>query len=590
MADKKKAKQENAAEQKKANLGRSDVTGIGDVDLKKKDKSGSGGSNYYITNNNNNGGGSNDNTGSGGSGSTSGGSGSGSGSVEKNLKGIMDKFQESLGTNRKNTDTSVKSKAKSRNFDYPRGRTEDGYLNFDILGKQKENARQNLERAKEGNKKYNELVKGGDLIQSITNGLRPAFKKGDDKLDLEELRGQAEAAETEARNYRSISDYEGDKIWSWDRSLDISEEMSKKAEEAEEKQAEILEKIKRGENFQELKQQFDDFSQQMGGVLGYQIDEYGKWAATEGSQNNKYQAKVAKDLFDAINRIGADGKISEDELDLMDSVFNRINQLADEEYRSDKNIQEAEDKYNSAKAKSTYYLLDQIKTWAVFLIGLSQGSPQMVYSAMEQFNKKIADAEADYKTGEIKAFENNNVKDITGQADAQYATEMLKPALDKAILDGKIKMTERAQAVEALEKAFEEYKRYTSEGGHEDFAVWFSSQNVNTNGWAGIIQSLLNAGALNWDTIKEAVNGGKAGSGGKSTGLLDSPLLDTKLFGGLADSLLAKGGKQSPNTKNLRDVQNTVNNAIVASRMGGQKAAPQGIGNAQPVNKSWGFA
>lgn len=573
----KKATQQNQVEQNRAGLN-NNITGLGDVTPKKAGGSDSG-----------SGSGSNGKNGKNGSQGDSGSGSNGGGVVKKQWEEAQKELQKSIENAGKLFEKTNAENADKKSFNTKAGRTKGGYNSREIVKKEEDSAKRNLERAEQGNEKYQGLVKGGDLLQSIVSKLKPAFKRGDDQLDLNELKGQAAKTGEEAEYYKAIGGTDDSQsIWSWDKSLGTSKEWQARAGELEKQQAEILEKVKRGEDFQNLKKDFDDFSQKMGSMLGYQIDEYGKWAATEGTKNNKYQAEIAMNLFEAINQIGADGKISEDELDIMDSVFEDIGKLAEEERRLDENIQNAEYQYDSAKAKSSYFLLDQIKTWAVFLIGLSQGNPQMVYSAMEQFNKKIADAEAGFTENRIGAFSNNDVKDITSSADAKYAVEQLVPALDKAILDGKLKMNERAQSVQALEMAFEEYQSYVSQGGKEDFAVWFASQSSNGNGWFSIIQSLINAGALNWDTIKDAMKGGSGD--GKKTSLLDTPVIDTKLFGGLADSLLAKGNQKPKASKNLRDVQDTVNNAIVASRMGGQKPAPQGVGNAQPVNKSWGFA
>lgn len=512
--------------------------------------------------------------------------------VDEHNRLLRKELEKSIENGKKVLDRTNTENAEKKDFNFDTGRTKSGYVNGDVLNKEKEQAENALEKAKQGNEKYQGLLKGSDLLQGIFDKFSEGFKKGDDQLNPEELRTQAEKEGSEAEHYKNISETndKGELIWSWDKSLGANKEWAEMAKQAEKNQADILEKAKRGEDFQNLMPQLNDFVQQMGSLLGYQIDEHGKWAAVEGSQTNKYQAEIAKNFFDGVNTLLEDGKITQDELETIGALSGFIKQMAEEEYRSDKNIQKAEDQYNSAKAKSTYFLLDQIKTWAAFLIGLSQGNPTMVYSAMEQFNKKIADAEAGFTENRIGAFSNNDVKGITSPADAQYTVEQLIPALDKAILDGKLKMNERPQAVEALEMAFEEYQNYVGQGGKEDFAVWFASQNVNSNGWFGIIQTLLSTGALNWDMIKDAVMGGKDAKptpSGKKGAMLDpKSVIDTSgIVSGLAQGLLQNSKTQGDEITRLKNKQGAVNDAL-ASR--GQGLALQGNGTASPVNKSWG--
>lgn len=591
MADTKTAKQQNRKNWEEANWSGKDVS----EKLKPEDagKDAGRGSNGKD--------GKNGKDGSNGSGSTGGGSSNGNGgrglTVDEHNRLLRKELEKSIENGKKVLDRTNTENAEKKDFNFDTGRTKSGYVDSDVLKKEKEQAKNALEKAKQVNEKYQGLISGGDLIQGILDKYKKAFKNGDDKLNSEELMAQAEKEGAEAEHYKNISktNDKGELIWSWDESLGANKEWAEMAEQAEKNRVDILKKAKRGEDFQKLMPQFNEFVQQMGSLLGYQVDEHGKWAAVEGSQTNKYQAEIAQNLFDKINTLLEDGKITQDELETMGTIYDFTSQLAQEEYRSDKNIQKAEDQYNSAKAKSTYFLLDQIKTWAAFLIGLSQGNPTMVYSAMEQFNKKIAGAEAGFTENRIGAFSNNDVKGITAPADAQYTVEQLMPALDKAILDGKIKMNERAQSVEALEMAFEEYQNYVNQGGKEDFAVWFASQNISNNGWFGIIQALLSNGALNWDMIKDAMSGGKDANPAKSG--KKGAMLEKDSSGGIGNSILSSiiknalaSGKgqaeqQTQKVNAARDKQ-----GLLASIKGQGNGAPQVTGTANPVNKSWGKA
>lgn len=591
MGDTKTAKQQNKKDWEEANWSGKNVSATLKPEEAGKDAGrGSNGKD-----------GKNGKDGSNGSGSTGGGSSNGNGgrglTVDEHNRLLRKELEKSIENGKKVLDRTNTENAEKKDFNFDTGRTKSGYVDSDVLKKEKEQAKNALEKAKQGNEKYQGLLKGSDLIQGIVENFKKGFKNGDDQLNPEELMAQAEKEGAEAEHYKGLSETgdDGELIWSWDKSLGANKEWAEMAEQAEKNRVDILKKAKRGEDFQKLMPQFNEFVQQMGSLLGYQVDEHGKWAAIEGTQTNKYQAEIAKNLFDKINTLLEDGKITQDELETMGTIYDFTSQLAQEEYRSDKNIQKAEDQYNSAKAKSTYFLLDQIKTWAAFLIGLSQGNPTMVYSAMEQFNKKIANAEAGFTENRIGAFSNNDVKGITAPADAQYTVEQLIPALDKAILDGKIKMNERAQAVEALEMAFEEFQNYESQGGKEDFAVWFASQNMSNNGWFGIIQALLSNGALNWDMIKDAMSGGKGANpapSGKKGAMLEkdsSGGIGNSILSSIIKNALASGkGQAEQQTQKVnaaRDKQ-----GLLASIKGQGNGAPQVTGTANPVNKSWGKA
>lgn len=526
------------------------------------------------------------------------GKGKGGISIDGSYENTIKSYKNDVDKNREAVDESTQESAKGRNFKYPQGKTEDGFRSLGTVGKEKDAAERGLEQAEQANKKYQGLVSGYDEAKEIRKLFSKALKRGDDKLNVQELQERIKQIDEDIEYYNRLAESgnTGDEIWSFDKNA--SPDYKKMVGSLEKERAEIQEQIQRGEDFQNLTTRFNELGKKQGQLLGYQIDEFGKWAAKEGSQDNKYQAEVAGALFSKMNQIMEDGQVSPEELELMDEITDNIDRLAQDERLNDENIQTAETKLDSAKAKYSYYLFDQIKAWAAFLIGLSQGNPQMVYSAMEQFNKKISDAEADYKTGEIKAFENNNVKDITGEADAQYTLEQLFPGVENQKVLNQLNREQKAEAVKALERAFEEYQNYTSKGGNEDFAVWFATQQNTEGGVLGVLKALISTGALNWDAIKNwAADSVKDGA--KNAGIPLSKAenngsgMGSGLAGGILDSILAsaKGQmqQQSEHTKTVRDKQGTVGQAL-ASRLGGQGAAPQGGGTAASVNTSWGKA
>ena len=523
-------------------------------------------------------------------------------------------YKNEVDKNRKAVNESTQEAAVARNFKYPQGRSEDAYISQGTIGKEKDAAERELERAENANKKYQGLVSGRDEAKELRKLFNKALKRGDDKLNVQELQERLKKIDEDIEYYNHLAERKptGDEIWSFDPNA--SPDYKKMVGGLERERAEIQKQIQRGEDFQKLTSRFNELGKKQGELLGYQIDKFGKWAAKEGTQDNKYQAEVASALFGKINQVMEDGQVSPEEIEVMDEMVDNIDQLAQDERLNDEGIQTAEAKLDSAKAKYKYYLFDQIKAWATFIMGLSVGSPQMVYSAMDQFNKKISDAESDYKSGEIKAFENNNVKDITSEADAQYTLEQLFPEIENEKIRRQFQRMDKAEAIQALRNSF---KAFQSDGGDPDdeaaFKAFFTAQTAkeSPNSIMGILGAAIQAGALNWDALKNVFTDA-AKEGAEKAGVPISKAdnnntnananannggLGAGLAGGVLDGILgsAKGQmqqqmqQQSEHTKTVRDKQGTVGQAL-ASRMGGQGAAPQGGGTAASVNTSWGNA
>lgn len=530
------------------------------------------------------------------------GKGKGGLSIDGSYENTIKNYNKDVDKNREAVNESTQEAAKGRNFKYPQGKSEDAYISQGTVGKEKDAAERELEQAEHANKRYQAQLSAYDEAKEIRKLFGKALKRGDNKLNVQELQERLKQIDEDIEYYNRLAESgdTGDEIWSFDKNA--SPDYKKMVGGLEKERAEIQEQIQRGEDFQNLTTRFDELGKKQGELLGYQIDEFGKWAAKEGSQDNKYQAEVASALFSKMNQIMEDGQVSPEELKMMDEIADNIDQLAQNERLNDENIQTAEAKLDSAKAKYSYYLFDQIKAWAAFLIGLSQGNPQMVYSAMEQFNKKISNAESDYKAGEIKAFENNNVKDITGEADAQYTLEQLFPEIENEKLKRQFQRMDKAEAVQALRNSF---RAFQGDGGDPDdeaaFKAWFTAQTAkeSPNSIMGILGTLIQAGALNWDSLKNWA-AGSVKDGAKNAGVPLSKAenntsggMGSGLAGGILDSILtsAKGQmqQQSEHTKTARDKQGTVGQAL-ASRLGGQGAAPQGGGTAASVNTSWGKA
>lgn len=547
-----------------------------------------------------------------GTGSGSGGSGAGTKydmSPTKNLaESIMNDaisgYNNTVEGNAAKVLSKTEKDAQKRQFDTKKGHTGDRYINFDTLNKEKKLAKRGLREVEAANPRLQTYKERLEYYEKLSNDIEERANDGSGEIDPEEEKKKLQGVNDRVTFLKDaiysmanpfmkdapFSNPEDEKKWN-----ELNDELA----DLSGQKAVIQDRIKRGESFQELVKPLIGFTQDFRKLLGAEIDEFGKWSIKDGSDVNRYQSEVAKGIYTKIDQILEDGKVTPEEARAIGNLNKEIGKLIEEERMKDPEIMDAEDRVNSASAKYGYFLFDQIKAWAVLLVGLSQGNASMVYSAMDMFNKKIADAEADYTVDEIKAFSNNNVKDITGSADAQYDLEQLRTELEKNKAFNKMSEAQKVIAVKQLKLAFDAYKNYVNGGGNEDFAVWFSTQQDNGSGWVGIINKLISAGALNFDAIDSSIKNmffpdttekpQTKPKNGKDIGYnLDMSGSTQKLAQNILGAIKSEAEK-GQQTKKLRDVQNTVNTAV-ASRMGGQGASPQGVGNAAPVNTSWGRA
>lgn len=572
----------------------------------KKTSNGTGDGNTYITNNYNG----SANAGGGANGNNY--NGSGSTTVDAINNQARRKYDQAVSDNKKKVTESTKRKADARLFDNERGRTGDSYISFGTIRKEKNEAKRELEQAENDNKSLQALKAKRQEAKDSYSALKKALKNGDDKLDVGQIDSELAKAQEDLNYYDSlVKAYEGT-----DDFLNNHPEYKEALKEWKESSSNLSEKVntlvsnkQRAENYQKLMAHAEGLTPQLMDSIGLQIDSMGKLVAKEGSDVGKAQYEAASALHSFLGKAWKDGKIDQDEMKQFGKIYKGIDKMIDETRRADKNIMDAETKVENAEAKSSYYLFDQIKSMAVLLIGLSQGNAQMVYSAMDNFNKKISDAEAGFQTNRINAFSNDDVKDVTGEADAHYDLEQVKTILEQKIADSNLNKNEKALAVEALYNALNTYRPLSK--SDSDFAAWFTTQSAQgaSSGWDMLLKA-LGAGAMNADALKELLSGGsesKPGSGfGSKAGAgkllppgakLDNP--GKGISGGIMDGILSKGAgeevaklvqeaeKQTKNTNKLRNVQST-EMAALSSRLGG--GAPQSGGTASPVNKSWGGA
>ena len=558
------------------------------------------------------------NSGKGSSGS-SGNSGSTVSNEKTPVSDAIDKFEKELIQDRKDTEAYNERKADENDFDTKKGRSE-YYQSLETIKKEKDRAKEKLDEAIGNNsivgdnkalrETYKNALKAGKKAGKETDKLlkseesqyndtvAPLKKQQKDLegktkgLDRTNIEGELAETNGELNTYLVMAkedlrkNVEGldDQAW-----LQKFDELEQREKELNEKRDILINQLKDFESLDQLNGEIGELAEQQKAFTSDNVDVLLNWAETSGSDDDKARAATIRSLQDAIFKADEDGIINEEERKQINELIKNCDKIISKEMEADPAIKDAQDAYDSAKAKFSYYLFDQIKSIAVLLIGLSQGNAQMVYSALDNFNKSIAEAESKYNTDTIAAFSNNNVKNLTGDADAEYIvrTQVL-PELKKQDAFMNLSEKEKEISVRALEKAFEEYRRYASNGGGDDFRVWFTAQTANGgSGWASVISSLIQAGALNWDSIVKAFGSTQTptpskkspvsfnlGTQGQTNDLMASILKSQ------SDEITAK--QSTPQV--AKDKQNTVNQ-VLASRTGVQ-GAPQG--QALKTGQGWG--
>ena len=503
------------------------------------------------------------------------------------MNDFMKDYGKSVAANSRDTNRKTSMLGEQKQFDTGRGRTQDGYIGFSTLNRDKKRAKRELEKAELDNERLQQYL---EIKRQGEDAVRQLRDTGVSSQEIESQIGDIESqiAGCDA----AIEEIKKSDVWAKGTDNPM---LKKKLQSIGDSQAKLalqkqtlLEQLKKQQTYESLVPQIGKLAEEQLIVTKEGIKALGQMTR-EGDYNRdaKYKLKIAESMTKEIEKIFGDGRVSDEEQAKLGEIFNGIDTLIEEERDSDPAIREAQDEYDSAKSKFSYYLFDQIKSLMVLLVGLSTGNAQMIYSAMDTYNRKIADAEAEYTTDEIKAFSNNNMKEITGGADAQYALEQLLPGIQQNKYFKLLDSTDKAMLVEGLYNAFQTYKTHS---GDADFATWYATQLENGGGWAGLVKYLFSVGALNADRISPMLK--------KFLGISDGPgvsyNIDTK---GKTDSIIDSvlKGMESENAtaqvdpKVVRDKQGAVQNAL-ASRLGGQGAAPQGGGTAQPVNPSWGQA
>lgn len=533
-------------------------------------------------------------------------SGSSTPTVSPEQQAVVDaigSFEKELEAERKDTEAYNQQKAEEKGFDTKKGRSE-AYQSLSTVKKEKDRAKENLDKVISENETISKNKAIGDTYKNALKANKKAKKeankiydnhskdlsaqekelegktKGLDRTNVEgelaETNGELEtylkmAKEDLSKNVEGFNDSE------W---LARFDDLSKRETELTEKRDVLLQQLKDLDSLDKIKGELADWKEQQKAFTADNLNVLMEWANTTGTDDDKARASTIKSLMDVISKADEDGVITDEELDGIEKIGNECDRLIKEEMENNPEIRAAQDAYDSADAKFSYFLFDQIKSIAVLLVGLSVGNAQMVYSALDNFNKQIADAEAGYNTDTIKAFSNNNVKNITGQSDAEYivTTEIL-PELKKQKAFQDLSEREKEVSVRALEKAFEEYRRYATKGGGDDFRAWFTAQTANGNGsgWASVITTLIQAGALNWDAIIKAFGSGSQQpkpKGGPVSFNLGTQGATNELMASILKNQSDEITSKQSTPQVTRDKQNTVVNSL-ASKIPQQPSAPQ---------------
>ena len=212
------------------------------------------------------------------------------------------------------------------------------------------------------------------------------------------------------------------------------------------------------------------------------------------------------------------------------AFVDRLDDIVKHQDKYDLDTRYANDMKESAVNRLLFDIFDDVKSAFVFMAAIESGNPQLIRSSIDTYNNKIQQAEADYKVGQIKGIEENKVRDITGENIANFfTTSEAKPQLE--FLAKQLNITEgeaQKRAIEASEKAYEEYNKYLNQMKNEGkkpeaFAAWVLQQRAsNVNSASGLLGLLLGAGLMNTEQIENLIknNLSKATEGFENGGIV----------------------------------------------------------------------
>lgn len=525
-------------------------------------------------------------SGSGNGSSNGSGNGSTGAEVDSSYRSTVKQAKRDINEASNEANKKTIELAEKKNVEYPEGKTADGYINTDSLNADIDKRKRELEQSKLSNKTYQDYLRIQEELKERRGQLKGALKSvGKDTRTAQEIQAELDNVNKSiADNEASIKLFEsGDPDETkWNdpafSSKNMLKELNERQSELAKQGASLQKALDNRIGLDKLTEDFKGFTGSVRENIGGQLELLKANYEKTHDPVLKSQIETAEGILSAVDKMWEDGVIDPEEVKVIGEIGSNIEKMAEMELLNDENVQSAEERLRSAKAKRSYYLFDQIKSWAAFIIGLSAGNTQMVYSALDNYNKKIADAENKFQTDELDAFSNNNTKEITSDSDAAYTLAQLFPQIKNEELKRKFERMDKAEAVLKLREAFDTYRKEGGKPDGKEFQAWFTAQNAESkDSITGVLLELMKAGALNFDTLKSTFGGdGEKPKGKGVSALPKGPGYGTKLFNGVNPYNNGKANELakaiSDKTNVARDKQITEQNNLGARLAGG---APQ---------------
>ena len=288
----------------------------------------------------------------------------------------------------------------------------------------------------------------------------------------------------------------------------------------------------------------------------------------------------------------------ENTLKLLDQYSKEFDDIIKNQEMYDKDTRYANDLRLSSFNRMMFNIFDDIKSAIVFVAAIESGNPQVIRSALDQYNYKLQDAENKRKTDQYGAYTENRIREITQDNIARFK-KITEIDPDIAKLERVLNIQEGEagkRQMDALEAGFEEFNKYKNEHPNEsvDFAAWVSA-NKNAGGVLGqIISALL----MNFPDLKNAAttlyqNMGNTNDTGSDetkkediTNISSTKKRTSSILDGVVGKLSEKNKPEQKDPALMMDIQNTVGQALAARAAPPQAGAPQA--NAPKTNNGFG--
>lgn len=278
----------------------------------------------------------------------------------------------------------------------------------------------------------------------------------------------------------------------------------------------------------------------------------------------------------------------------LDKVMGAVDQLDDivkhqDNYNADTRY--ARDARLSAFNKLIFNIFDRIKSDFLFMAAAESGNPQMIRSALDQFNYNLEMAENKRQIDKFGAYTDNRVREISQDNLAKFKeiTE-IEPSLKQ--LEGQINLESRKgrMQMQSIINAWDEYQKQMNKIP-ADQKVSFASWVSQNNGSGGLVNQAVMALLSNFPQLADGLKNlgtslsesGSQPTGGSSTEKFKEDIQDvssgkkktSKWLDNATSKLSQKKEPEKEEDPDLTiDMQNTVNNALNARSMPPQ-AAPQ---------------